>query len=61
MHFTTSSFFLFIQSYKWSYKWSLVRNGSQISALRCLEIVANKKSAYLEKKATHKKNFHLER
>ena len=35
----------------------LVKNHSQISALGCLEYVANKKGVYVEKKAAPKKFF----
>ena len=57
MHFTTSSFFLFIPSYKWIYKMGSVKNHNQIPALGCLESVVNEKRRILVKKKTTRKNF----
>ena len=56
-HFTTKFFFLFIPSYKWNlpeYFSGFAKNHSYISALGCLETVANRKGVHLEKKATLK-------
>ena len=39
------------------YSPGLVKYHCQISALRCLESVANKNGMYLEKNTTHKKYF----